>query len=257
MQETTAQKNKTAFYTKKIIAIILLLTTAAVFLFSGITKLYAFEQFMWNIMDAGMSNMVFASVLARLFIGFELLLGLFLAFHLFLKSFTYPAVISLLALFTIYLIILIIRQGDNGNCGCFGDAYAMKPSAAIVKNIIMIAITVALIYLYPVKPYKHSEWIAAIVGMAALVAPFIFFPLSGDTKPEVAYEPINLAPLYQSKNPENKPAPIELRAGKHIVAFMSLTCPHCKKAAFLLQVLHRQHPELPIFFCIKWSSRFS
>src|SRR5690606_35750896 len=61
---------------------------------------------------------------------------------------------------------------------------------------------------------------------------------------------LDLTPLYYSSNSQNKPAPIELRKGKHIVAFMSLTCSHCKKAAFLLQVIHRQHPELPIFFVL-------
>jgi len=250
MHDALAQRKDAVFYTKRIIGLILLLVTAAVFLFSGISKLYDFERFIWNIMDAGISNMTVASVLARLFIGFEILLGLFLAFHLFLKSFTYPAVIGLLTLFTIYLFFLIARQGNSGNCGCFGDAYEMKPSAAIIKNLVMMATTGLLLIIYPIKPYKNSEWIGAIVGMAAIVAPFIFFPLSGDTKPEVVSETINLSPLYQSSNPENKPASAELRKGKHIVAFMSLTCPHCKKAAFLMQIIHRQHPDIPMFFVL-------
>ncbi|HRO41508.1 MAG TPA: hypothetical protein PL009_01645 [Flavipsychrobacter sp.] len=250
MQNSLAQRRTNSFYIKRITGLILLLFTAAVFLFSGISKLYAFDPFVWNIMDAGITNMTFASILARLFIGFELLLGLFLIFHLFLKSFTYPAILALLFLFTIYLIILIARQGNDGNCGCFGDAYEMKPSAAIIKNAVMIIATIILLYIYPIKSFRNAEWIAAIVGMAALIAPFVFFPLSGEDKPEVKNEPIILTPLYRSTHPDNKPAPVELRNGKHIVAFMSLTCSHCIKAAFLLQVIHRQHPTLPIFFVL-------
>lgn len=235
---------------------ILLLAMAAVFLFSGISKLYAFEPFVWNIMDAGISGFSTASVAARLFIGLELLLGLFLTAHLFLRSFTYPAIIGLLVLFTVYLIILIFRQGNSGDCGCFGEAYSMRPSEAIVKNIIMIGATILLMIIYPVRPYKNAEWIAAVSGMAALVVPFIFFPLSQDTKPTVVHEPVNLTPLYHSSHPENVKPEVDLRRGKHIIAFMSLTCPHCKKAAFSLQVIHRRYPDLPIFMVLNGNPLF-
>lgn len=256
MDITTEQRRTTAFYIKRITGLILLLAMAAVFLFSGISKLFAFERFIWNIMDAGVSQMTAASILARLFISFEIMLGLFLVAHIFLRAFTYPAIIALLTLFTIYLVILISRQGDAGNCGCFGDAYEMKPSLAIVKNLLMIAVAVVLIYIYPVRGYRHMEWVAGVTGMTALVLPFIFFPLSGDTQPAKASRPLDLTPLYQSSNPENKAPSIDLRKGKHIVAFMSLTCPHCKKAAFLLQVIHRQHPDYPIFFVLNGHPAF-
>lgn len=242
------------FYPKRITGLLLLLAVAAVFLFSGISKLYSFEQLIWNIMDAGMSNMSLASVLARLFIGFELLLGVFLIAHLYLRSFTYPAIIFLLIGFTLYLILLMHRQGDAGNCGCFGDAYKMKPSAGILKNIILMAAVALLMVLYPVKPYKNAEWVATLSGMALMVLPFILFPLSGEGKPEVTNEPINLNALYTTTKGSHPP--LELRKGKHFVAFMSLTCPHCKKAAFLLQVIHRQHPQFPIFFVLNGSKGF-
>lgn len=245
-----SKTNKANFYIKRIIGLILLLSMAAVFLFSGISKLYAFEPFIWNIMDAGISSMTIAAVLARLFIGFEILLGLFLIAHLFLKSFTYPVIIALLSVFTIYLILLISRQGNNGNCGCFGDAYFMKPSAAIIKNLIMMVATFILIKLYPIKSYKNAEWIAVFLGMAAIVAPFIFYPLSADSTPQDVNRTINLSPLYHSTNLSNRPPDIDLTKGKHVIAFMSLTCPHCKKAAFLIHILHRQHPDIPFFLVL-------
>ena len=242
--------NKGAITIKKIIGLVLLLALAATFLFSGISKLYSFDQFTWNIMDAGVTNMMIASVMARLFIGFELLLGLFMIGHLYLKSFTYPAVITLLVIFTGYLVILTARQGNDGNCGCFGDAWKMTPVEAIIKNGVMIIMTLVLMYIYPVKPYRNAEWISAMAGMASLVVPFIFFPLSQGNMPHKANESIDLTPLYHSTNPDNKPPEVELRKGKHIVAFMSLTCPHCKKAAFLIQVIHRQHPEIPLYMVL-------
>ena len=241
-----------AFYIKRITGLLLLLSLAAVFLFSGISKMYAFERLLWNIMDIGISNMMFAGIIARLFIGFELLLGGFLLFHLYLKSFTYPAVMAMLVFFTVYLIFLIGSQGDSGNCGCFGEAYSMKPSAGIIKNIILIGVTALLWTLYPIPPYKGSEWMGGILGMGALVIPFLFFPLSGIKSPKVVSKPIDLNALYAEKpQPE-----VELRNGKHIVSFMSLSCPHCKKAAFLFHIIHKQHPELPLFMVLTGSDEY-
>lgn len=247
---STAQRKARFFSLKGFIGFTLLLAMAVVFLFSAVSKLFAFHPFVWNVMDAGISDMTAASIVARLFIGLELLLGLFLLFHLFLRSFTYPAVVSLLVVFSVYLGLLIMRQGDGGNCGCFGEAYEMKPSAAIIKNIVMMLVAVVLAYIRPGSYYKQAVWLSATVSIASLTAPFIIFPIAGSNKPITTQEYIDLTPLYHSNNPENKPAAVELRTGKHIVVFLSLTCSHCRKAAFQLQVVKRQHPELPLFFVL-------
>ena len=240
------------FYVKRIFGLVLLLSLAAVFLFSGISKLYSFEQLLWNIMDVGISNMLIAGIVARLFVGFELLLGGFLLCHLYLKRFTYPAVIALLIFFSVYLMFLISTQGDGGNCGCFGEAYAMKPSAGIVKNIILLGVTAVLWLIYPLAPYKGSAWITGIIGTAALIIPFLFFPLRASRTPKVVERPIDLNALYAEQ-----PQPsVDLRKGKHVVAFMSLSCPHCKKAAFLFHVIRKQHPELPLFMIITGSDPY-
>ncbi len=240
------------YYFNRIIGFVLLLSLAAVFLFSGISKLYAFEQLLWNVMDVGISNMFLAGVIARLFIAFELLLGTFLLLHLYLKKFTYPAVIGVLIFFSIYLIFLISTQGDSGNCGCFGEAYSMKPSAGIVKNIILLGITALLWMMYPIKPYKNSNWIAGVVGLASIIIPFVFYPIGGYSNAKTINQPINLDALYA----ENPKPNVELRKGKHIVSFMSLSCPHCQKAAFLFHVLKKQNPEFPIYLVIAGSDEY-
>jgi hypothetical protein len=102
-------------------------------------------------------------------------------------------------------------------------------------------------YLYPVRPYKNQEWISVVAGMLAIVAPFIILPLNISDKPEVTHSEINLNPLYTPGQPQ--PA-VELRQGKHIIAFMSLTCPHCKKAAYLLHIIKKQHSDYPIYFVL-------
>lgn len=253
------QKN-TAFYIKRTIGIILLLALAAVFLFSALTKIglgvrdgyslywtfQGVDQFTWTFIDMGINSQLWAGVIARVMVGLEFMIGLFLLAHIFLKSVTYPVTIALLTIFTIYLFILMGVHGNTGDCGCFGEQVIMTPLQGIIKNVIMIAVVVALMYLYPVKPYKHQEWIAAILAMAVIVTPFILDPINASSTPTVVNEKIDLTPLYEKeKVPE-----VELRQGKHIVAFMSLTCPHCRKAAKKFAIINNKNPKLPVYFVL-------
>jgi len=234
---------------KSAIGFTLLVLLAGVFFFSAYSKIYsdnAFDNFQWTFIDLGINSFFVAGVLARLMIGMEFALGLFLLLHIFLKKFTYKAVIAILSFFIIYLIFVIIKQGNTGNCGCFGDKLAMTPLNAIIKNVVMIAVTVLLMYIYPAKPYKYQEYLLLFAGMAALTTPFLLNVMYTGTAPVVYNKPIDLRPLYKFS-----PAPNEdLSKGKHIIAFMSLTCHHCKKAAYLLQIIKHQHPDYPIYIVL-------
>ncbi len=265
MDNVTPAPKGAIFYIKRITGILLLLALSATFLYSAYSKCgirfqgfhvlesdNAFDSFQWTFLDLGISSIVAAGIIARLFIGLELLLGLFLLFHLFLKRFTYPAVITILTVFIVYLLFVLYKQGNAGNCGCFGDKIEMSPLAAIWKNLGMIAATVILMFIYPVKPYKHQDYIAIFLAAVAFTTPFLVNNLFIGTAPDAYNKPLNLEPLYQYD-----PAPtIDLRKGKHIVAFMSLTCPHCKKAAYLLHVIHKEHPEIPVYLVIDGSEQF-
>lgn len=238
---------------KNILALMLLLILAAVFFFSAISKLFSyasFEQFTWTFMDLGFSNIELAAVLARLFIGVELLLGCFLLLHLFLKELTLSLVIAFLLLLTFYLVFIIIKQGNTGDCGCFGDAYRMKPMTAIIKNVLMLAISFLLLKIYPFKIFRHTEILTMVLCFGAFVLPFIIHPIGQDRAPQVVHQNIRLEPLYHSQNAKNIPPEIDLREGKHIVAFLSLTCSHCRKAAYELQVIFKQRPEFPLYLVL-------
>jgi hypothetical protein len=247
MGDNIIQRRPVSFYIKRIFGILLLLSLSAVFFFSAISKIFSFEAFQWTFIDMGVKSTITASVIAHLFIGLEFLIAVFLLFHIYLRQVTYPATIVLLLLLTGYLSILVLKQGNNGNCGCFGDWLYMKPLTAIWKNLAMIAATALLYFIYPVKPYKHQEWIATVLGMAAFVIPFVLSPLDIGNQPDKVSEPIKLELLYQ---PNQVQPGVDLRKGKHIIAFMSLTCPHCRKAAYLLHIIKQNHPEIPIYFVL-------
>jgi hypothetical protein len=148
--------------------------------------------------------------------------------------------------------MVISKQGNAGNCGCFGDNISMSPLAAIWKNVIMIAVTVVLMYIYPVRPYKNQEYVALFLGLASFTTPFLVNNVYTGSAPEAYHKPINLDLLYKFDPKPN----VDLRTGKHIVAFMSYTCPHCKKAAYLIQIIHREHPEIPIYLVLDGASDF-
>lgn len=249
---TNTSARNVAFYLKRIVGVILLLALSATFFYSAYTKLYsenAFDNFQWTFIDLGISSAIVAGVVARIMIGVELLLGTLLLAHIYLKQFTYKAVIALLSVFIIYLLLLIMKQGNTGNCGCFGDKLAMTPLQAIWKNLGMIAATAILMFIYPVKPYKFQEYVLMVAALAAFSAPFLLHNLYIGTAPAKFSRQVNLDLLYKYA-----PAPTtDLRKGKHIIAFMSLTCPHCKKAGFLLEKIHRQYPEIPIYIILDGS----
>lgn len=246
---TPVSQRPAMFYVKRALGLILLLALAGTFLFSAWSKIYsdnAFDNFQWTFIDLGIDNMLVAGIIARAMIGFEFMLGLFLLAHIYLRKFTYKAIIAVLVMFIIYLLLVIAKQGNSGSCGCFGDKLAMTPLEAIWKNLAMIAATVVLMFIYPVKPYKFQEYAVMVLCLVSFSAPFVMNGIALGTAPVKYTDKIDLDLLYKY---DEKPS-VDLRKGKHIVAFMSLTCPHCKKAAYLLQIIHRKHPEIPVFMVI-------
>ncbi|GAA4467923.1 protein tlpB [Nemorincola caseinilytica] len=238
-----------SFYVRRVIGAILLLALSATFFYSAYTKIYsenAFDNFHWTFIDLGISNILVAGIIARMMIGMELLLGLLLLGHVYLRSFTYKAVIAVLSVFIIYLLVIIAKQGNTGNCGCFGDKLAMTPLTAIWKNVAMIVATVALMFIYPVRPYRHQAYVCMALAFLAFSTPFVTHNIYVGTAPVKYGQKLDLDLLYKYS-----PAPpMDLRKGKHIIAFMHFTCPHCKKAAFLLHIIHRQYPQIPIYMVL-------
>ncbi len=266
-------ETKALYFLKQFIAFLLWLGITAIFLYSPYSKLFqgfdfhksvfstkdnffinaftldfnAFDSFRWKFLDLGFNSMVLAGIAARLVIGMELVLGLMLLFRLYLRKFTYPLVIIMLSVFIVYLLYILIVHGNSGDCGCFGNKIEMTPLMAIWKNVLIIIAACLLMYLLPGKPHKIDMWSSLVVLLLSICGPFIVAPLNDDILPAtVLNETIDLNPLYNTS-----PAPFkELRKGKHIIAFMSLTCPHCQKAAYLLQTIQGKNPGIPIYLVL-------
>lgn len=227
-----------------------------VFLYSGYTKLLPIiEAFELSFIDLHVANWYTAPVIARLVIGLELFTGFLLITNFRLKQFTLPLATVVLLLFTVYLAIIIVVNGDSGNCGCFGERLPMTPFKAILKNVVMIAGCIGVYKVYEGWQFRRNSLFISLVSVTAGILPFLINPLdydytSNNLDEEINY-PLQLDLLYQPDDTSNVQVPtVDLRKCKHVVAFLSLTCSHCRTAAKKFRLIHRNNPSLPIYFVL-------
>ena len=110
-----------------------------------------------------------------------------------------------------------------------------------------------LVWVFYANTGWHLHWYLSLgIGLICGTLPFVLNPVDIDTSAshseQALHYPIDLHWLYE--NPNGKPPPIGLTKGKHILAFLSTTCPHCRLAAYKLHVMHGRNPLLPIFLVL-------
>ncbi|HKC69832.1 MAG TPA: MauE/DoxX family redox-associated membrane protein [Bacteroidia bacterium] len=239
---------------KKIFLSILSALLGGIFIFSAYAKLYPIEPFEYTFVDLGLSNWQLAPFMARLLIGLEFLIGVLLILNILLKKFTYKLGIATLIIFCIYLILQLIISGNKGNCGCFGTTIYMSPLNALLKNIAMLAVFIALyIYHSGFSFGRFSKYIVIAVSIIACALPFILNPVQLDyaeaylNKPETNFA-LPLDTLY--KNATLSQPPKTLSKGKHVVLFFSLTCSHCRIAAKKVRTINKLNPAIPFYMVL-------
>lgn len=239
---------------KRILAVLVSCCLGLVFAYSGYSKLLPLvETFEFSFVDIGVANWHSAPIIARVLIGFEFLLGFLLIINYNLKKFTLPLTIGLLIFFSVYLTLQIVISGNSGNCGCFGDHLKMTPLQAIIKNGLMIVAALIVYFLYGGWQFKFNKLFLSLVSLTALAIPFVLNPVdysytSNNLDEKVNY-PLELSLLYQPEDSSKVEIPkTELRKGKHVLAFVSLTCSHCRVAAKKFRLIKKNNPLLPIYF---------
>ena len=239
---------------KKISLPILCTLMGAIFIFSGYTKLYPIEPFEYTFVDLGFINWQMAPFIARFLIGFEFLIGVLLLFNLSLRKIAYKLGISILLLFCIYLILLIFFSGNKGNCGCFGSYIQMTPLQALIKNIIMLGVFFILYKYYDGWRFPQKlRFIIILIFISSFAMPFILNTVELNyseaylNKPEDNFK-LELDTLYNHATIALPPK--TLSQGKHIIVFLSLTCPHCRIAANKIRIIHERNPSIPFYFVL-------
>lgn len=219
--------------------------TGGVFIYSAYTKAFPFYSFEATLVEFVGMPYIMAAISARLFVGIEAAMGLLLALNIYgARNWVSRFAVGLLFIFNLYLIYLWARFGSDVNCGCFGDAVWMNPPVSLLKNVAIMATLWVLIKFNKGISGRWTVIVLGSVSLSLLIIPFIISPiqLDGGNK-------LELAGWYAGKNVSAAPA-IDLRHGKHIVAFLSPSCSHCRKAAKKLHDIHVQYPQASFFMII-------
>jgi len=225
---------------KKLFFVLLALATGAVFLFSAYTKMYpTIQAFEYNIASQAGWPYMAASIAARFFIGLEAGLGSLILFHYFGKNnWVLKAAFLLIAGFTFYLVWIWIKMGNNVNCGCFGNNIWMSASTSIIKNVVLLLAIGALI-----RWHKGITW-SNLIPVGHMIC---MFSLAYLLIPVFTHYKLNSADIYAV--PKYAPT-IDLAKGKHIIAFVSPECSHCRKASAMIQGMMTKNPAIPFFLVV-------
>ena len=241
---------------KKIFAASIAVGLGLVFLYSAYTKLVPIiETFEFTFIDIGIANWYTAPIIARLIIALEIFIGLLLIANYHLKKFTLPLAIGILLFFILYLIGTLIVSGNSVNCGCFGEHHRMSPLQAIIKNIIMIIGALIVYFLHEGWKLKHQALALSLTTVSVVTITFMMNPVdytySSNNLDEKINYPLPLELLYQPEDTSKVEIPkVELRKGKQVLAFLSLTCSHCRIAAKKFRLIKKQNPNIPIYFVL-------
>ena len=226
----------------RIFWIIISILTGGLFLYSAYTKLFPIQAFEYTMTDQVHLPHMVAAIASRFFIGLECGLGGLITLQLFGKDkWILKAAFALLIFFSIYLIWLWMTAGNNVNCGCFGDAIIMSPSASLFKNAILLVVIGLLIRYYNGLNYRWAWIVATTVLLCTIACTYIFFPIFNRYK-------IDLTTLYTAD--KNFVPTIDLTKGKHIIAFLSPSCIHCRRAALKMHEMKLRNPNIPFFMVI-------
>lgn len=246
---------------KQFSSILFSVALGLVFLYSAYSKLDpVIETFEFTFVELGVANWYTAPVFARLLIAIEIFTGLLLIASYRMKALTIPLSAGILLFFTIYLLLQIAVIGNSGNCGCFGERLQMTPLQAIIKNLVMLLLCIQL-YKWNVSWKFNRRWLLPLLLLPLTIAlPFIINPVdyaytSNNLEEKVNY-PLELSLLYESDDTAKVEVPaIELRKGKHVLAFLSLTCSHCRIAAKKFRLIKKENPALPIYFVLNGNKK--
>lgn len=239
---------------KKILLILTSISIGTLFIISAITKIYPMEPFEYQFVDIGVATWKTTPYIARFFIGIEFFLGMMFVFNVALKRFTTKFAIGLLSVFIIYLLYKIYTTGNVGNCGCFGEAIKMSPLEGILKNIALIVLCIFLYFLDDGDLWKLNwkKILIPILFIGSMCLGFFVYPINATFSSTLDTSKVNYkVPLdLMYKSTQKETPKIDLRNGKHVVAFLSLTCPHCKIAAQKIRIMHKQNPAIPFYLAL-------
>jgi hypothetical protein len=245
------KKYKEIFY---LVARVLL---GVLFFYSAYAKTLSIEDFELKIIQSDLIGWSYVSLLSFFIITCEFILGLY-----FISIIIYSRVVQWLAylfliLFTIYLLIIFKRFGNDINCGCMGNEIPFTPLQAIIKNIIALGLMIYVSKyknLFVIDKKKKNLIITSFILISFIISmillPFDFSFSSSfepDMKEKFEYEIIQTSGKFQK-------AEFDFNQPKYVAAFLSMTCKHCSIAAHKLSEIHKSNNNIPLVIILNGDS---
>ena len=218
------------------------------FIGTAVLKLLSIDSFEVYIYSFGIVNYVTVTILSRLLIFIELLIGISLIFKIYFRQIWWLTML-MMAGFTIFLIYTAIFRNDS-NCHCFGDLIKLNPTQSIFKNIITIAL---LLFIRKEKSHDYKpllrKWLVALTIVTSFVISFVLLPM------DVIYnriysekENVNTVAFYESISDTTF---VDLQHGRYLINYALAGCKFCRlgaeKVTMMLDMHGISHDRLKFF----------
>lgn len=241
----------------KLIYVALRLLLGATFLLSAYTKTIDFSSFELRLLDIGIIGWGLAPYLASALIIAEFAIG-FYFLSLFIRGKSYNRLTTgFLVVFTVYLGLLWASKGNDLNCGCMGETIPFTPLQAIVKNLLTMTI-LWLVYrferqnlaLKTIKTWHHLLYLLLGISSAATNIPNFLNPA-----PVALDKPSFFDRNYLQESSTLTGGSFNFEPHQHyLIAFLSMSCGHCRIAADRLSSIQKLDEALPIFIVLNGDS---
>lgn len=215
---------------------------AAVFVASSLSKLFSIDDFELYIYSYGFFSLNATFILARLCIGAELALGIFLLSGWWRRWVNLAAFLMLL-FFSLFLCFAILI-GRTDSCQCFGKWMDIPPAPSLLKNAVLIVIVLAYNRFGGDGQIRCGSrlrgWLTAALVVAALVVPFVV-SVPDSWMYRTADGRFNNEALQELIAPGGALEDYHLTEGNHIVAIVLEGCPYCRKAHEKMDSMVKRH----------------
>ena len=233
---------------KELFSNIIRLSLGGMFVIAAILKLLSIDEFEIYLYSFNIFNFLITTVLSRLLIAGEFLLGLFLILKIYYKI-TWKIAFALMIFFTLFLICTAIFRNDE-NCHCFGDFVKLNPIESIIKNVLVMVLLLLERQRFQSQT-EYSRIFICSLSVIAVLLPFIISPMdsvynriySSDDRISTVdfYESIDevVKINFSDENVFDSTAVLNLDDGDYLIAFVSAGCKYCKLGVQKLSMIMR------------------
>lgn len=205
------------------------------FILSASLKLASIDAFELYIYGFELFDYALSCYAARLVLLTEYFIGIVYLLSIRNKWVDYLCGLMLCG-FTLFLVVLIFN-GVDGNCHCFGESVEFSPKESILKNVFLIVLFVFAIQSRNfIFSFNKRIFIVSLL-IASVLSFFILPPYPFGTLRETPFNSDKFAIFMEQDSLSDG-----LSEGDDLVFFLSTKCKYCKLAAKRLDILLKSYP---------------